>query len=122
MTRLLVLASSVERSRKGRTKRMEGSSTGVQPEKSTSGSLPTTEKGVVSRQARGESNSGDRFIERVLQEKAELEEEMQKCQERQARLTAEAPKRNRAEAGIQSVGPYKRERYEPRSLTSPWKA
>ena len=41
-----------------------------------------------------------------------MEVEMRKCQGLKARLTSEAPKRNRVEAGIQSVVPYKRERYE----------
>ena len=41
-----------------------------------------SEKCVVSSQSRIEFNAGDVFMERVLQEKAEMEEEMQKCQER----------------------------------------
>ena len=52
-------------------------------------------------------------MDRALQEQEELKHESQKCLERQASLTEEARKRDRVEAGIQSVRPYKREKYDP---------
>ena len=72
-----------------------GGSAGEQPKKEQGKRTQSSEKCVVSQLQPWSFETGDAFMDRVLQEQEELKHESQKCSERQARLTEEARKRDR---------------------------